>query len=56
MAPRNNLIAVKAQTVINSQKQPQADRPLPEDDLEKAIFDLQDVKNSYINEQKEYEK
>lgn len=29
---------------------------MPEDDLEKAIFDLQDVKNSYVNEQKEFEK
>ena len=27
----------------------------PSDDLEKAIFDLQDVKNSYLNEQKEFE-
>ena len=28
----------------------------PEDDLEQAIFDLQDVKNNYLNEQKEFEK
>jgi len=27
----------------------------PLDDIEKAIFDLQDVKNSYVNEQKEFE-
>jgi len=28
---------------------------LADDELEKAIFDLQDVKNTYINEQKEFE-
>ena len=28
---------------------------VPEDDLEKAIFDLQDVKNTYMNETKEFE-
>lgn len=27
----------------------------PVDDIERAIFDLQDVKNSYVNEQKEFE-
>ena len=27
----------------------------PADDIEKAIFDLQDVKNCYVNEQKDFE-
>lgn len=27
----------------------------PDDELEKAIFDLQDVKNTYLNEQKDFE-
>lgn len=27
----------------------------PADDIERAIFDLQDVKNCYVNEQKDFE-
>ena len=41
----------------NHQSSPDpASRKEPADDIERAIFDLQDVKNCYEVEQKEFEK